>query len=386
MLIKKINNKLVIPFSKVIFKNKPIIKNKIVVDNFGGKGYGDNPKYIVESLLKKKINLDIVWLVNDMSTVVPNGVRKVKYNTPSSIYELATAHVWIDNIKNSIKPHKRKGQYYIQTWHGGIGLKAVERQVEDKLSPKYVSKSKQDAKQTDLMLSDSSWTTDIFKNWFWYDGPIKKTGFPRNDILVKPLKSLKEKVYSFFKIDRKKKIILYAPTFRDNSNISAYQINLKKIIEAANKRFNKNYVVLIRLHPNTWDELKHRNIKLYDFSDEIIKASNYPDMQELLAVSDILITDYSSCMFDGMIGKKKVFLFVNDLIEYSSYDRGLLFNIKDLPFELAFNNTDLVNKVLSFNEKKYISNVEDFEKKLRIFEDGNASDRVANLIISKCEE
>ncbi len=386
MLIKKINNKLVIPFSKVIFKNKPIIKNKIVVDNFGGKGYGDNPKYIVESLLKKKINLDIVWLVNDMSTVVPNGVRKVKYNTPSSIYELATAHVWIDNIKNSIKPHKRKGQYYIQTWHGGIGLKAVERQVEDKLSPKYVSKSKQDAKQTDLMLSDSSWTTDIFKNWFWYDGPIKKTGFPRNDILVKPLKSLKEKVYSFFKIDRKKKIILYAPTFRDNSNISAYQINFKKIIEAANKRFNKNYVVLIRLHPNTWDELKHRNIKLYDFSDEIIKASNYPDMQELLAVSDILITDYSSCMFDGMIGKKKVFLFVNDLIEYSSYDRGLLFNIKDLPFELAFNNTDLVNKVLSFNEKKYISNVEDFEKKLRIFEDGNASDRVANLIISKCEE
>ncbi|QKT15266.1 CDP-glycerol glycerophosphotransferase family protein [Limosilactobacillus reuteri] len=386
MLIKKINNKLVIPFSKVIFKNKPIIKNKIVVDNFGGKGYGDNPKYIVESLLKKKINLDIVWLVNDMSTVVPNGVRKVKYNTPSSIYELATAHVWIDNIKNSIKPHKRKGQYYIQTWHGGIGLKAVERQVEDKLSPKYVSKSKQDAEQTDLMLSDSSWTTDIFKNWFWYDGPIKKTGFPRNDILVKPLKSLKEKVYSFFKIDSKKKIILYAPTFRDNSNISAYQTNFKKIIEAANKKFNKNYVVLIRLHPNTWDELKHRNIKLYDFSDEIIKASNYPDMQELLAVSDILITDYSSCMFDGMIGKKKVFLFVNDLIEYSSYDRGLLFNIKDLPFELAFNNTDLVNKVLSFNEKKYISNVEDFEKKLRIFEDGNASDRVANLIISKCEE
>ena len=386
MLIKKINNKLVIPFSKVIFKNKPIIKNKIVVDNFGGKGYGDNPKYIVESLLKKKINLDIVWLVNDMSTVVPNGVRKVKYNTPSSIYELATAHVWIDNIKNSIKPHKRKGQYYIQTWHGGIGLKAVERQVEDKLSPKYVSKSKQDAEQTDLMLSDSSWTTDIFKNWFWYDGPIKKTGFPRNDILVKPLKSLKEKVYSFFKIDSKKKIILYAPTFRDNSNISAYQTNFKKIIEAANKKFNKNYVVLIRLHPNTWDELKHRNIKLYDFSDEIIKASNYPDMQELLAVSDILITDYSSCMFDGMIGKKKVFLFVNDLIEYSSYDRGLLFNIKDLPFELAFNNTDLVNKVLSFNEKKYISNVEDFEKKLRIFEDGNASDLVANLIISKCEE
>ena len=324
MLIKKINNKLVIPFSKVIFKNKPIIKNKIVVDNFGGKGYGDNPKYIVESLLKKKINLDIVWLVNDMSTVVPNGVRKVKYNTPSSIYELATAHVWIDNIKNSIKPHKRKGQYYIQTWHGGIGLKAVDRQVEDKLSPKYVSKSKQDAEQTDLMLSDSSWTTDIFKNWFWYDGPIKKTGFPRNDILVKPLKSLKEKVYSFFKIDSKKKIILYAPTFRDNSNISAYQTNFKKIIEAANKKFNKNYVVLIRLHPNTWDELKHRNIKLYDFSDEIIKASNYPDMQELLAVSDILITDYSSCMFDGMIGKKKVFLFVNDLIEYRLKKEGLI--------------------------------------------------------------
>lgn len=387
MIAQKLNNKLIIPFSKFLFKNKPIQNNKIVIDNFGGRGFGDNPKYIVEALLKHNENdLDIVWLVNNMDSVVPKGVRKVKYNTVSSIKELATAKVWIDNIKNSVKPRKRKGQYYIQTWHGGIGLKSVEAQVESKLSPKYVINAKRDAAQTDLMLSDSDWTTNIFKNWFWYDGPIKKTGFPRNDILVNPESSLKKKVLSFLGIDEDKKILLYAPTFRDNSDISVYQEDFNKILKAANERFNSTYVALIRLHPNTWAELKTNNVKLYNFNDKIINASSYPDMQELLAVSDILITDYSSCMFDGMISNKKVFLLAKDLAEYSSRDRGLLFKIEELPFELALSSSDILKRISEFNEKEYFNRVNAFQKKLNIYENGNASDQVAKLIINKCEE
>ena len=384
---ERVHNKIVIPISKRIYKHKKIERNKIVIDNFGGRGFGDNPKYIVEALLQKdRENLDIVWLVNDTKLEMPKGVRKVKYNSVASIKELSTAKIWIDNIKNATKPLKKKNQYYIQTWHGGIGLKAVERQVEDQLNSKYVKKAKKDAAQTDLMLSDSTWTTEIFKKWFWYDGIIKKTGFPRNDILVKNNESLRDKIYLYFNIDKQNKIILYAPTFRQSADFNTCKVDFKKILDAVNRKFAGEYVVLIRLHPNTFQQLSKENKKLYDFNKQIINASIYPDMQELLAVSDILITDYSSCMFDGMIGKKKVFLLMKDFHEYIAQERRLLFNIEKLPFKTAFSDNDLVNVINHFDNDAYFTDLNNFQNELDVYEMGTAGDKVADIVIKKIKE
>ncbi|WP_288300198.1 CDP-glycerol glycerophosphotransferase family protein [uncultured Lactobacillus sp.] len=369
--------------TKLVYGKKSIQSNKIVVDNFFGRGMGDNPKYIVEALLKKNPSLDIVWQVSDKNMSMPRGVRKVKYYTPKALKELLTARVWIDNVKNSYKPDKRKGQFYLQTWHGGLGLKASEKQIENDLSRAYVVAAKRDASMTDVMLSDSKWTTDLYSKWFWYSGEIKKTGFPRNDILIKPAQEIINKVYNFYQISEDKKIILYAPTFRDGENtLSLYQFDFLDIESACFKKFHKSYVVLIKLHPNIAKEVGNKY--LYSFDNNIINANDYPDMQELIVASDILITDYSSCMFDAMLANKKVFLLAKDYNKFIASDRHLLFDIKkDLPFSFSNNEKELAKNINLFDRDSYLKQINIFKNKVDITEDGNASRRVANIILKE---
>lgn len=380
-------HRIYIPFTfaitKLIYSKKPIQSNKVVVDNFSGRGVGDNPKYIVEALLKKNPNLDIVWQVSDKNVFMPKGVRKVKYYTPTALKELLTARVWIDNIKNSYKPNKREKQFYLQTWHGGLGLKASEKQIENSLSESYVVAAKRDANMTDLMLSDSEWTTELYSNWFWYSGKIIKTGFPRNDILINSSQNIINRVYNFYQIPKDKKIILYAPTFRDKRNsLSIYQFKFSTISRAFSKKFKKKYVVLVKLHPNIANTATYN--QLYNFDNNLIDASAYPDIQELIVAADVLITDYSSCMFDAMLANKKVFLLAKDYNEFITKDRKLLFNIKNgLPFSFSNNERELVKKVNLFKNTAYIEQIKNFKSKVGIMEDGNASERVANIILKE---
>lgn len=134
-----------------IFKLIPINNKKVVVSNYYGKGYGDNPKYIVSELLSTKKDYDIVWLVlPNKNYEFPNGIRTVKYSTLRSIYELATAKIWIDNCRKFSSITKRENQFYIQTWHGGIALKKIEKDTEDTLTAKYIKDAICDSKNGKL--------------------------------------------------------------------------------------------------------------------------------------------------------------------------------------------------------------------------------------------
>lgn len=389
-LSKKIYRKILFPlYFNYGTKRLPINPRKVVVDNFSGRGYGDNPKYIVDELLKLNDDLDIVWEVTDPDEIVPKGVRKTRFNRISGIKELATAGVWIDNVKSK-KPIKKKGQFYLQTWHGGIALKGIENQVEKYLPVDYIENSKRDSKQIDLMISDSKWTTSLFSTDFWYKGKVVETGFPRNDVLVKEPEEVINKVYNFFKIKKDKKILLYAPTFRDNNpNLNVFNFDFNKIVSFFNKKFDSEYVTLIRLHPNVVDLMKKNNIFNFD-NKKLFDATLYPDMQELLVACDVLITDYSSSMFDAMIAKKKIFILAKDYKEYATNDRPLLFNIKqDLPFTFSQNLDELKLNVANYDKKEYEIGINKFIKSLELKEDGNASKRVAKIImkqIKSCED
>ena len=116
-----------------IFRLLPVKKGRIVAENFFGKGYGDNPKYIYDELLINP-ELELVWLIKkNTDTEFPVGVNVVKRGTLKELYYLATAQVWIDNSRKHYGIRKRKGQMYIQTWHGGIALKKIEKDVENSL-------------------------------------------------------------------------------------------------------------------------------------------------------------------------------------------------------------------------------------------------------------
>ena len=157
-------------------------RNKIVFVNFLGRGYGDSPKYIAEEIMRQSLPCDLVWLVYDMNDFFPDGIRKVKFYSLKSRYELSTARIIISNTKARLPYSKKKTQYYIQTWHGGFGVKYIEKDIEQFLPDDYVRDSKYDSSITDLILSGSDFQTQVIKNSFWYDGEIFMKGIPRNDI------------------------------------------------------------------------------------------------------------------------------------------------------------------------------------------------------------
>jgi CDP-glycerol glycerophosphotransferase len=355
----------------------PIKKNKIVICNYYGKGYGDNGKYIVEKLIEKNIKCEVVWLLKkDLKDIskFPNIVRTVDYGSIRALYELATAGIWIDNCRKIFSPPKRKKQFYIQTWHGGIALKRIEKDVENKLSDSYVENAKLDSKLANLFISNSKFCTELYKSAFWYRGEIIESGYPRNDTLITLPANTKNKVYNYYGLDGDAQIILYAPTFRINHNTDVYDLKFKQVVTAFEKKFGGNWVILVRLHPNI-----SQKADSISYNERIINATHYEDLQELMVASTVLITDYSSSMFEFMITHKPVFLYATDIEEYKN-DRDLYFDIFSLPFTVAESNKELIQSVEDFNKEKYLISVEFFINKIGLKEDGAASERVVEII------
>ena len=359
-----------------------IDEKKIVFDNFNGKGFGCNPKYIALEIIKEQLDCKMVWLVNDLNTEMPKQIKKVKFGSIRAYYELATAKVWIDNVRNSKGVKKKKKQFYIQTWHASLCLKKVEADAIDKLSEKYVKDAKIDGKITDLMISCNKAETERYKKSFWYSGEVLECGLPRNDIIIKQSPEIKEKVYSYFGISKEEKIILYASTFRKSYNgFDVYKFDYEKCIKEISSKFGGTYKMLIRLHPNV-----SKYCNEFKYNENIINATNYDDMQELLVATDIVITDYSSIMIDFSLIKKPVFLFAKDYDEYMKKERGFNFDFLSLPFSIAFNEEELYKNIYNFDSKNYIEKCNEFYDRIGLYKIQHSSskqvvERIKKIII-----
>lgn len=362
-------------------KKLPIENNKIVVTSFYGRGYGDNPKGIVEELLKRGKHLDIVWLTDGEKSAnsLPAGVRACDYNSPAKIKELSTAKVWIDNSRKGAR-FKKKEQVYLQTWHG-FALKRIERDVADKLPGEYEAYAKRDSAEVDLIVSNSAFMTKIYKESFWYDGAVAEFGSPRNDVLFGDTTALREKVCRELKLPVGCRIALYAPTFRADCSLDAYCLDYGRLTAALQKRFGGAWVTLVRLHPHVMTLAKDLNFDGVTTFD----ATPYADMQELLAAADTVITDYSSLMFDYALTRRPCFQFATDIAAYRS-DRNFYFQLDALPFDLAQSNAELEKCIENFDEEKYLAAWDEFCRRCGMKEDGHASERCADWILKKIEE
>lgn len=349
----------------------PIQNKKIVVSNYKGKGYGDNGKYIVEEIIKQELDYDIVWLLkrNLVGKVeLPSQVRVVEYGTYKCLYELATAKIWIDNCRKDFSPAKKKDQFYIQTWHSPLRLKKIEKDAQDSLSSEYIRMGIKDSKECDLMISGCDFSWNIYRNSFWYDGEILKCGTPRCDLFFNNNKNIRKKVYNEFKLNTNTKLILFAPTFRTDTGIESYLLEFGEILKVLEIRFGGEWKLLVRLHPNVSDQSS-----LIEYSDSIINATNYHDMQELLSSVDILITDYSSSMFDMAIANKICFLHGKDVEHYLEKERDMYFDFGELPFDFSKTDDQLIDNILKFDEKIYRDKLDTFSKKVNLYETGTAS-------------
>lgn len=386
MLINHFRRELVMGFFKKIqlsfcwfggrFKR---VEKKVVFSSFYGRGYSDNPKAIAEALLAANTDAKLVWLVANETeaATLPEGIQPCLMDTPQMVHELSTAKVWVDNCRKYAK-HKKNKQFYLQTWHG-FPLKRIERDALEALGADYEQSAEKDSKQIDLLLSSSAYDTEMLRRCFWYHGTIAEYGTPRNDIFFRANPHLHRKVREIYDLPAEQKIILYAPTYRADYSTSAYALDVHRLRAMCSRRFGGDWTVLVRLHPDV-TELSEE-LFFYD-GITVLDATMYPDMQELLVASDILVTDYSSCMFDFALTGKPCFLFTSDVSDYIK-DRNFYFPLQALPFPVADNNPQLLQLVEAFNPEEYFRKRKAFFSRLAFREDGQASQRCAQWILEK---
>ncbi len=356
----------------------PVQENKVVFCSAGGRGFGDNPKAVALDLLERAPHLDLVWLCRDVSTPLPQGIRPVRYGSAAAVKELSTAKVWVNDSRGGAK-YKKKVQKYLQTWHG-FPLKHIEKSAKN-LPQSYVEQCKKDAAMTDLMVAGSGFLGKVYKEDFWYDGEIGLYGSPRNDVFFQDNCAVAEKVRRHFSLAPDRKILLYAPTFRDDGRMDCYNLDTHAVLDALKQRFGSQWSILCRLHPNIADQ--SADLFPYDATC-VLDASRYPDMQELLLACDMLITDYSSSMFDFALSGKPCFRFATDLERYTK-DRGFYFQMDEIPFPLAQSEEELLDILKDFDENKQKERWECFAAEQGFCEDGKASERCANWILEKTQ-
>lgn len=333
----------------------PIQEDKVYLTNFNGRGFADNQKYIAKELMKRKKKYRLVWLLQDPKTQkLPEGILPVKIGSFKEIYHMATAKYWINNVRFNQYFRKREGQFYIQTWHAGLGFKRIEKDVEDTLSEEYIRMAKIDSAAIDVIVSNGPFMTNHFKRIFWYSGEFLEKGHPRNDIFYQAGAKEKEEIYQNLGIHKHKKTVLYAPTFRADYGLSAYNMDYERVLKTLKKKFGGEWMLLVRLHPNLFDKFDALNLQ----GEDILNVSSYSDMQELLFISDVMITDFTSAMFEFAIMDKPCFLYASDLEDYMK-ERGLI-TLDEVPFPKTDTNDGLEELILSYEREPYLEKVHKF--------------------------
>ena len=361
-------------------------KDKIVFCcHLGRNGINCNPKYIAREIIRQKLPYKLVWMCNKKFMQKDEEFKDIQFVDYENRFEkfkaLATSKIWIDN---SYKPRdyacgliKKKNQFYINTWHGSLGIKRIfwdsnQTATQSKFFLKCMAK---DFKNCDILLTNSEWEENVFKKAFRYNGVMKRFGHPRNDIFFEDRETIKNKVYKHFNIPLDKKIALYIPSFRTNLNLECYEIDYFLLKDSLSKRFGGDWVCASKFHPV--------NLSKPEALSKILKAdydfSYYPDTQELLMSAEVIISDYSSCMFDFMLTRRPCFVYATDIDEYEVL-RGLYYPLSDTPFPVAQNNQELNENILNFDYEKYKNECEKFLDEKNALEDGNASKRVVEVI------
>lgn len=386
-VIAKIDKCLSIFTVKLLSLSTPIENNKIVFMTFQGD-FTCNAKYIAEEIIREKLSWDLVFVMNKVNFIKYNknpnllpNIRIVRRCSLEFYLECLSAKVWIDNAHNFFwedVPKKDK-QVMINTWHGSMGLKRIN--PEDDKNTTRVQKAKRCDVDTDFLISNSTFEDQVYKDTYWPTRKILKYGHPRNDIFINKNKELscfvRKKVIEKYNLPEDCKIALYAPTFRDSKTTECYTINYLKLREALGKRFNGNWIILVKYHFQIAKKVLGNSCII---DEGVINATDYEDIQELMLVSDIGITDYSSWICDYVLTRKPGFIFATDIEMYNT-ERGLYYPLESTPFPIATDNEEMERAILNFNEDKYQIDVENFLKEKGCVEDGKAAQRVVKKLV-----
>ena len=360
-----------------------LLPNTVLFESFLGKSYSDSPKYIFEYLNENYPGkYQCVWVYADQKRDIPFPAKQVKRLGLRYFYYMARSGYLVFNGRQPTFYKKRKGSVFLETWHG-TPLKKLVFDMDDvtSASPLYKEDVYYQTRAWDHLVAPNEFSENIFRRAFSYEGNILKTGYPRNDILYHPDKeALAMQIKKELRLPEDKKVILYAPTWRDDEYYGPgmYKFSLKLDLCRMREELGNEYVVILRTHYFIADALD-----LSGFEGFAYNVSKYDDVARLYLVSDVLITDYSSVFFDYANLRRPMLFFTYDLEKYRGILRGFYIDVEqELPGPMLFCTEEIIDAIhnLQTIQKDYEKRYKKFCDKYCAWEDGQAARRVVEAV------
>lgn len=375
-------------------KGETLDSKSIVFSSFSGRYYSDSPKSIYEYMISsgKYDDYKFIWAFRnpgDFAFLLDNpNTSIVKANTKNYEKALIRSKFWIMNYRVADHIYPNEEQVYAQLWHGtplkrlGYDIHISDNAMNSKneIRDKY----RIDAEKFKYILSPSAFASEKFISaWnlktVGKENTVLLDGYPRNDFLVnfneEDVREIKARLEI---IDTDKKIIFYAPTWRDNQHTSGvgYTYEVSVDFDKLRRELQDQYIILFRAHylvANTFDFEKYDGF--------IFNVSDYSDINHLYAVSDMLITDYSSVFFDYAVLEKPIIYYMYDLKQYGNTIRGFYLDVKELPGPIVESEDDLIKAIRSSTNFVADEKYKKFNQKFNYLNDGSASKRVAQHVV-----
>ena len=358
------------------------LQNRVNFIAFSGRQYSDSPRRISELLHREHPEIQQVWAFVEPEKfrfLEEKGIKVVKYKSLEYLYYVMTSKVYVDNAEFWSALKFRPGQMVLETWHGGGAYKRVGGHRIDVNAREQQHAVEKMNKITLFLSSSRAFTKFVIRDAYRYQGEVLECGLPRNDDLLNPDPATAEKARKTLGISADKKVLLYAPTFRNSHTLDLYDVDFPRLKASLEKRFGGEWVIVLRMHYYLADKAMAVG------APWLLNATDYPDMQELLLASDVLLTDYSSCMWDFSLMKKPCFLYARDIAAYQG-ERDFYTPIESWPFPLAADNDGLEKVIAEFDEAKYRADAARHHQELGSTESGTAAkqcvDRIAEFLNS----
>ena len=356
------------------FFSRSKISNSIRFESFQGKVIGDNPYAIFTEVLSRNPKFELLFTVNS-KTKAPEGSRGVKHGSIAWLKALATSRVLVNNTNFPGYFRKRSEQRYIQTWHG-TPLKRLGRDIADVVpTGSYLKMMDREASFWDFLISPSEYCTQIFPSTFGYKGTILESGYPRNDILVNRTNDRDFIRKSLGITDTKQQVVLYAPTWRDSKRTATGNWKPVNFLQGS---LGDNVTVLFRGHTNT------HSAHSAQVAGGAIDVTEYKNVAELYLAADVLVTDYSSSMFDFSVTGKPMIFLAPDLDDYVA-KRGFYFDFEKLAPGPIIRDSSFLRKALENIDTQKVDYADRYlawQHKFNKLEDGLASKRVVDATLT----
>ncbi|GAB2848284.1 hypothetical protein GCM10022221_54550 [Actinocorallia aurea] len=364
------------------------LRDAVLFSCFNGRLYADSNKAIHEELVRRGSTLEQLWVVGDGQVELPPTAKAVRLNGRDWHEAVHTSRYIVTNHRLGDWFRRHPDQTVLQTWHG-TPLKKIGRDVKEvhfayapgmqKAHAATVGEAK--LPEWTHLVSPNPFSTEILRRAFKYEGEIIEAGYPRNDVLYSPdADAIAASVREKLEIPDGKKVVLYAPTWRDDQfyGQGRYKADWNIDLDVFGRELGDDHVLVARLHPNVVDGAPDAPF--------LRDASLYPDIAELYLAADVMVSDYSSVMFDFANLRRPMLFYTYDLSHYRDKLRGFYFDFEsEAPGPLLETTDALVEalKNLDVVAEKYSPAYDAFHARFCSLEDGHAASRVVDRVFGK---